>query len=122
MWHCDDDNITEISDLPKQVYYRETHKPTKKKKKLIKGSTDVLFVVYIRTSHLAKHSCNCFQEFKIMSKSTLVEKLFEEQNLLRSEVMVKNKLMTKYKNHYYIKDELQNSIENNLLEGRKKGK
>ena len=31
-WHCDDENITEISDLPKGVYYRETHKPTNKKK------------------------------------------------------------------------------------------
>ena len=29
-WHCDDDNITELSDLPEGVYYRETHKPTKK--------------------------------------------------------------------------------------------
>ena len=31
-WHCDDDNITEISDLPEEVYYRETHKTTNKKK------------------------------------------------------------------------------------------
>ena len=22
LWHCDDDNITELSDLPKGVYYR----------------------------------------------------------------------------------------------------
>ena len=29
--HYDDDNITKISDLPKGVYYRETHKHTKKK-------------------------------------------------------------------------------------------
>ena len=29
-WHCDDDNITQISDLPKWVYYQETHKITKK--------------------------------------------------------------------------------------------
>ena len=32
-WHCDDDNITEISDLTKRVYYREKHKTTKKKNK-----------------------------------------------------------------------------------------
>ena len=31
-WHCDDENITEISDLPKGVYYRDTHEPTKKKR------------------------------------------------------------------------------------------
>ena len=30
-WHCDDDNITKLSDLPYGVYYRETHKPTRKK-------------------------------------------------------------------------------------------
>ena len=59
-WHCDDDNITEISDLPKGVYYRETHKPKKKKKILMHGSTKVLFVVYTRTSHLTKHSYNFF--------------------------------------------------------------
>ena len=29
-WHCDDGNITELSDLPEGVYYRETHKPKKK--------------------------------------------------------------------------------------------
>ena len=29
-WHYDDDNITELSDLPDGVYYIETHKPTKK--------------------------------------------------------------------------------------------
>ena len=29
-WPCDDDNTTELSDLPEGVYYRETHKPTKK--------------------------------------------------------------------------------------------
>ena len=25
-WHCDDDNIPQISDLPKGVYIRESHK------------------------------------------------------------------------------------------------
>ena len=29
-WHCDDENITELSNLTDGVYYRETHKPTKK--------------------------------------------------------------------------------------------
>ena len=56
-WHCDDDNITELSDLPEGVYYRETHKPTKKKR-LMMGSSKVLSVVYIRTSHLTQHSYN----------------------------------------------------------------
>ena len=60
-WHCDDNNITEISDLPKGVYYRGTHKPTQKKKKLMQGSIDVLFVVYIRKGHLTKHGYIYFQ-------------------------------------------------------------
>ena len=30
-WHCDDENITELSNLTDGVYYRETHKPTGKK-------------------------------------------------------------------------------------------
>ena len=47
-WHWDDDNITQISGLPKGVYYRETQKLTKKKNKLMQGSTNLLFVVYIR--------------------------------------------------------------------------
>ena len=46
-WHYDDDNITQISDLPKEVYIRESHKK-------MSGSTDVLFVVYIRKNHLKK--------------------------------------------------------------------
>ena len=62
-WNCDDDNITENSDLPKGVYYRDNHEPTKKKKKnkLMQGSIKVLIVVYIRTSYLTKHSYNCFE-------------------------------------------------------------
>ena len=57
-WHCDDDNINQISDLPNGVYYRETHKIMKNKNKTMEGSTDVLFVVYIITSRLTKHSSN----------------------------------------------------------------
>ena len=30
-WHYDDENITEVSDLPKGVYYIETHKPVGEK-------------------------------------------------------------------------------------------
>ena len=50
-WRCDYENITQIIDLSNGVYYRETHKNTKKKK-LMSGSTYVLFVVYIITSHM----------------------------------------------------------------------
>ena len=61
VWHCDDDIITEISDSPKVVYYRETHKPIKKKKISIHSSIKLLFVVYIRMSNLNKHSYNFFE-------------------------------------------------------------
>ena len=74
-WHCDDENITQNSDIPKGVYYRETNKLTKRKKKLIQGSTDVLFFVYIRTSHLKKLSSTFFQEFTTMSKITHTKKV-----------------------------------------------
>ena len=52
--HCDDENITELSDLPEGVYNRETHRPAEKKC-LMMGSSKVLFVVYISTIHLMKY-------------------------------------------------------------------
>ena len=54
LWHCDDDNITQISDLPKGAYIGESHK--KSKKKVMVGSTYVIFVVYIITNHMRKNS------------------------------------------------------------------
>ena len=120
-WHCDDDNITEISDIPKGFYYRETQESTKKNNILMHGSTNVLFVVYIRTSHLTKHRYNCFEEFKIMSKSTLTKKVIDEQNVFRSEVMVRKDINDEIQRSVsYIKDEIQISNEKNILEGRKK--
>ena len=44
--------------LPKGVYYIDTQKHMKKKKKTMAGPTDVLFVVYIRTTYLIKHRSN----------------------------------------------------------------
>ena len=49
-WHCDDANIIEISYFPEGVYNRESRKL--KKRKLLSGSKDILFVVYIMTKHL----------------------------------------------------------------------
>ena len=46
-WHYDDYNITQIRDLPKGVNIRESHKNNKK---VMSGSTDVSFVVYVRKS------------------------------------------------------------------------
>ena len=95
--------------------------PLKMKNILMHGSTKVLFVVYIRTSHLTKHSYNVFEEFKIMSKSTLMKKVIDEQNVFRSEVMVRKEVNDEIKRSIsYIKDELQISIERNVLERRKR--
>ena len=57
-WHCDDDNITQISDLPKVVYIIESQKT---KKTIMSGSTDVLYVVYIITGHMTTYSSSYFQ-------------------------------------------------------------
>ena len=122
-WYCDDGNITEISDSPKGVYYKETNEPTKNKNKSIQGSTDVLFVFFIRTSYLTKYSYIYFREFKIMYKSTLMKKLIDEQNVFRSEVMVRKVVNDEIQRSIsYIKDEIQNYIENIVLEGIKKEK
>ena len=89
----------------------------------MQGSTYVFFVAYIRKGHKKKHSYNCFQEFKTMSKSTILQKVIEDKNAFRSEVMVRQRVNDGIQRSiYYIKDKIQNSIENNVLEGRKKGK
>ena len=122
-WHCDDDNITEFSGLPKGVYYRDTHKHMKKKKKIMAGSTDVLFVVYIITSHLTKHSSNCLQEITAMSKITHMKKVIKDRYMFRSDFKfiqeVNDEMQTSI---FYIKDQLQNSIENNILGKTRKEK
>ena len=52
-----------------------------------------------------------------------MKKVIEYQNLFRSEVMVRQKVNYGIQRIIsYIKYELQNYIENNLLERRKKGK
>ena len=98
-WHCDDDNITELSDLPKGVHYRETQKPVKKKC-LMMGSSKVLFVVYIRTSHLTKHSHICFEQCNLFFKTTIMQKVSDEKKVFRSEIMIRKEF----------NDEIQRSI------------
>ena len=51
------------------------------------GSSKLLFVVYIRTIHLTKHSYNFFEEYKILSKTTITKKLIDEKKVFRSEIM-----------------------------------
>ena len=49
-WHFDNNNITQISDLPKGVILERVRK--NKKQNIMSVSTYVLFVVYIKTRHL----------------------------------------------------------------------
>ena len=87
------------------------------------GSSKVLFVVYIRTSHLTKHSYNLFEEYKILSKTTIMKKVSDEKKLFRSEIMVRKEVIDEIqRNVSYIKEELQSSIEKNVRKGRKKEK
>ena len=114
-WHFDDENITQISDLPQGVYYRETNKHMKNKNKTMAGSTGVLFVVYIRTSHL-KNIVLIFQELTIMPKTTHMKKVIEDHYVFRSDFKVRQEVNNGIKTSiYYIKDELQNPIEKNIL-------
>ena len=56
-----------------------------------------------------------------MSKITLMKKVIEDKNVFRSEAMVRQKVNDGIQRSIsYIKDELQNYIENNLVEPRKK--
>ena len=71
-WHFDDANITQISDLLKGVYIRESHR---KKEKGMSVSTDVLIVVYIITSHL-KNTVICFSRIH----QHVQNKSYEERN------------------------------------------
>ena len=58
----------------------------------MQGSTDILFVVYIRTSHMIKYSYKFFSRIQIMSKSTLTKKVIDDQNVFRSKDMVKKEV------------------------------
>ena len=59
-WHCDDENITQICDFTKRGL---CHKKTTTTNKLMAGSTDILFVVYIRKIHLITCSSKDIQIF-----------------------------------------------------------
>ena len=57
----------------KGLYYKESQN------KVISGSTDVLFLVYIRTIHLKNTAI--FQEFSNMSKINHMKKVIEYLNV-----------------------------------------
>ena len=86
-------------------------------------SADILFVVYIITSHLTKHSSEVFQEFTTMSKITHLKKLFEDQYVFRKYFKVRQEVSDEIKTSIsYIKDELQIPNEDNIIDKTRKQK
>ena len=63
--HCDDANFTEISYFLEEIYNREVHQ---KKGKLISGTKDIFFVVYIRTNHLIASSSVVLKYVNVFKK------------------------------------------------------
>ena len=81
-WHCYDANTTEISDIPEGGYTRESQKPTKKRR-IMSGSKDILFVVYITTEDLIASRPVFFQEFNDMTKKHHMKKVLKELSFFR---------------------------------------
>ena len=87
------------------------------------GSTDVLFVAYIRTRHRTKHTTNFFKEFTTMSRITHTKKVIEDQYVFRSNFKARQEVNDEIKtSDSYIKDEHQISIENNIIGEKRKEK
>ena len=79
-----------------------------KKKNGMSGSTDVLFFVYIRTSHLTKYSSIYFKEFTNMSKINHVKKVIEDLNVFRKYFRVRQEVSDEIQTMVsFIKNELQ---------------
>ena len=76
------------------------------------GSSKVLSVVYIRTSHLTKHSYNIFEEYRILTKTTITKQVIDEKKVFRSEIMVRKEVNDEIQRSVsFIKDELQSVVE-----------
>ena len=102
--NCNDKNITQMSDSPKGVYYRETHKHTKKNDARINRC--VICCLY-ENMQSEKHSSNLFQEFTTMSEIIHVKKVTEDQYLFRIYFKVIQKVIDEIQTSMsYIKDEL----------------
>ena len=74
---------------------------------------------FISEQAICQNTAKLFPEFKIMSKITHMKKVIEYQNSFRSEVMVRQEFNNRIQRIIsYIKDELRNFIEDNLLKKR----
>ena len=79
------------------------------------GSSKVLSVVHIRTSHLTKHSYNVFEEYKFLTKTTIMKQVIDEEKVFRSEIMVRKEVNDEIQRSVsFIKYELQSFIEKNI--------
>ena len=100
--------------LPKVVYIIESNRETKRKK-VMSGSTYLLFVFYIITSHITKYSSIYFQEFTTISKINHTKKVIEYMNVFRKCFIVRQEVSYEIQTSiYFIKYGLQTSIENNI--------
>ena len=93
--HCDDGNITLISDLPEGVYIKESHIKTKNKKEQCQAQKHI-FVVYTRTICLIA-SGPFFQEFYNMSKIHHMKNVMEDLNDFRKYYKAKRILVMRFK-------------------------
>ena len=69
------------------------------------------------------HSSKCFQEFTTMSKITHTKKVIEDKYMFRSDFKVRQEVNDETQTSIsYIKDDLQNYIEKNILGKTRKEK
>ena len=61
------------------------------------GSSEVLFVVYIRTSHLTRHSYNVYEESKFSTKTTIMKQVIDEKKCLEVKLWLEKKFLMKFK-------------------------
>ena len=85
------------------------------------GSSKVMSVVYIRISHLIKHSYKFFEEYKFLTKNTIMKQVIDEKKVFRSESMTRKEVNDEIQRGvYFIKDDLQSVNEKYIQEGSKK--
>ena len=66
------------------------------------GSTDVIFVIYIKIIHMKKYSSICFQEFANMSKINHMKKLIEDLNVFRKYFRVRQEVGDEIKTSFFL--------------------
>ena len=103
----------------KEFIIEKLTKPPKKKR-LMMGSSKVLLVVCIRTSHLTKHSYKVFEEYTFLTKTTFTKEAIDEKKGFRSEIMVRKEVNDEIQRGIsFIKYELQSFIEKYIQRGSK---